>query len=170
MLGKEKNIISAKAPEINLIQFGDKTRTMLARVYYLFIPKQELLNLVKDLSPDIKDIFSTTFMWSKYEGGITIRGSKENELEIKYFFLIKLWCDYWDSNSEEVRETIKNIFGKPPFNIDVFDMWWRIEKFEVEEVFEEVRDSLTYEQLGLINETGNNLVDQAINFLRKEKK
>lgn len=66
---------------------------------------------------------------------------------------MQLWSEYvaGAGTDKSLKEFLENILGGPPFDDELFDRWWSVERFDgVDESFEEVEHRLSVEQSHLL--------------------
>lgn len=84
-------------------------------------------------------------MWSKKEGGRTAWTEEDYIAQVKLLFLLNLWSEYVVHVGEDpiLKLFLEEIIGRPPFNQELFDRWWTVERYEgVDESFEDVVERL----------------------------
>ena len=116
---------------------------------YYITPKSHLLNLIDEtnqLDDDFKYLIQTQQFWytTAPEALVQRYESKESIIDrVKFNFLANLHAEYFHSNEiREVRQFILKFLGFPPWSIESFDDWWKIEVVDLEYSLEEVEQTL----------------------------
>ena len=129
---------------------------------YFIRPTLALRERLSSVEPDVAAFLSEARLWSKQEGGRTTWNDKDSEAQVKMLFLAKLWSEYvCGATGEKVlQECLQDLLGAPPFDEQVFDRWWQVERFEgVEESFEAVQRQLHLEEPHLLTHAGSPQVE-----------
>ncbi|NES95923.1 MAG: hypothetical protein F6K32_11935 [Desertifilum sp. SIO1I2] len=103
---------------------------ILVTAYYVIEPtlsfKKKLVNL--DIDNALVEILSETVLWSYHRAGNT----EDDISEVKLLFLANLMSEYLEI------EVYKKVLDTFSISLDVFDKWWTIKRYFVDEVFSEI--------------------------------
>ena len=102
--------------------------------------------------------FMDPITWSRSEGD-SRWSTNEMLLQIKLLFLVYVMTTLNDYPSTEGQKFLSQILDVPPFNVNLFDKWWEIERSEVLEDFATVISTVSIQQLKHFDKTGNQHVD-----------
>lgn len=130
--------------------------------FYFIRPAQALKDRLRQVDPDIADLMSEPHLWTKQEGGITVSTENDYIAEVKLMYLLNLWSEYVLNVGEDksLKLFLEEIMGHPPFNKELFDRWWTVERFEgFDESFEEIAERLGAENLHLAAKSDLPLVE-----------
>jgi hypothetical protein len=102
---------------------------MQTEVYYVIQPTPQLKRLLETRYPTERTIMGRPIVWENVEGGWgPIWMPEDIHKEVKLLFLVDMRSQYWDSPAPEMRALIRELYGHPPFTLDIFDKWWVLEE------------------------------------------
>ncbi|MBD1835366.1 hypothetical protein H6F61_22435 [Cyanobacteria bacterium FACHB-472] len=133
---------------------------ILITAYYVIKPtvafKEKLANL--DLDPDFVDILSETVFWSYHR----VSDTEDDVLEVKLLFLANLMSEYLQT------ELYKKVLGQSCISLEVFDNWWTLERYFIDETFSDVEKRIEPSIVTHFTKTGRKRVDLWIDKIQKK--
>lgn len=130
--------------------------------YYIITPSNLLKNrlAVLDLEPDLKEFISQAKLWERDR--VNPVESEGDIDEVKLLFLANIKSVYLGKNQYE------KIFDSHQISLDVFDKWWQIKRYFIEEHFAEVEEEIESDIVMDFVKTGRERVDLWIDSLQKK--
>ena len=130
--------------------------------YYLIKPSDALKNKLTmlDLEPDLLEIISQIQLWNHHR--VNPIESEGDIAEIKLLFLAHIKLIYLGANLYQM------IFEDNHISLEIFDKWWGIERYFVEEYFSEVEAEIDSATASEFVKTGIERVDLWIDRLQKK--
>jgi hypothetical protein len=122
---------------------------MRYEVLYIIRPKSELLHAVKNLSKDMRVIFSEEVVLKGNESDRSSWRKEDYVVRAKLSFLIELHVEY------SYAEEYKTLLGMDKLTLSTFDNWWTLNRYEISGYVDEVSNIDASE----ISLTGNENVD-----------
>jgi hypothetical protein len=140
--------------------------------YRIVRPTLELTEIVsrhkQQYDEDLFGIFLYPEIWSFPDNSHHTR-TELSIYKLKLMFLADFYTDNLKhyTHGKPSGNLIEQLFGEPPFNVEVFDRWWWLEKVSGVEKFEEYegRAKATPEFSSLIARTGYDSIDRWIDEL-----
>ncbi|MBD2004121.1 MULTISPECIES: hypothetical protein [Cyanophyceae] len=133
---------------------------ILIPAYYAIKPtvafKEKLANL--DLDPDLVDILSETVFWNYHRAGDT----EDDIIEVKLLFIANLMSEYLPT------DLYKKILEQSCISLEVFDKWWTLERYFVDETFSDVEKRIEPSVGTHFVKTGRKRVDLWIDEIQKK--
>jgi hypothetical protein len=130
--------------------------------YYLIKPSEALKNklTMSDLEPDLLESISQIQLWE--HNRVNPIESDGDIAEIKLLFLANIKSLYLGANLYQI------IFEDHHVSLEIFDKWWGIERYLVEEYFAEVEEEIDSTIASEFVKTGIERVDLWIDRLQKK--
>ena len=135
---------------------------MKYEAYYLIRPKERLARRLSASPSDMADILLETRLWSCGEGGRTVWGTEEYEAKVKLLFVANLVSEY--SHDADFHQ----LFDDLTVSVEVFDTWWSLERYTVDETCETIESQLSPAVVNSIVEPSVPLVDKWVSYLREK--
>ena len=131
--------------------------------YYVIKGKKELLEfLLSKVDEEFASIFYDGEVFENSEGGRTAWASNEHTTRVKLLYLTYLRCEYLQTVKE-----YEYIFETDEISVALFDRWWTIERFVMDETTESYSDEIA-KYIDHVKETGNACVDSWIQRLKNK--
>ncbi len=138
---------------------------MLIESYYVILPTQQLKYLLKTRYPTEYEFFGRPYIWRHSTGCFgSIWQEEDVHRELKLLFLMDLYSRFGDSHNSEMRALIGQLYGQPPFTLDVFDKWWVLEEVLGSNSTEDALETIKVEEMQLFGKT-DSPVDELIEEL-----
>lgn len=124
---------------------------ILVTAYYVIEPtaffKKKLVSLYLDT--ELVDILCETVFWSYNRAGNT----EDDISEVKLLFLANLMSEYLE------MDTYKKVLESSSISLDVFDKWWTIKRYFIDESFSDIEKRIDPSVAGHLIKTGVQRVD-----------
>jgi len=124
---------------------------ILLTAYYVIEPtpsfNKKLVSL--GIDNDLVDILSETVFWSYHRGSNT----EDDNSEVKLLFLANLMSEYLE------QELYEKVFDTFSISLDVFDKWWTIKRYFIDEDFSEIEKRIDPSVASHLIKTGIKRVD-----------
>lgn len=120
---------------------------------YIIKPAATLRERLQQVPQDLAEFLGRPLLWTKKEGGVTAWTAEDFVAQVKLLFLLELWSDYvlGADDDPRLKDLLEEILGAPPFDEQVFDHWWNVERFDgADQSFEAIEESLVLEQPHLV--------------------
>lgn len=135
---------------------------MRVDAYYLIEARPALSErLVGRVKDDFREFLLEPLMLTNGEGGRTAWRDEDHCLTVKLSFLASL-KDYVELSADG---SFLELFGAVKLSTSLFDKWWTIRRFEVDDSVEELQPFVKV-AAQLMDPTGNSLVDRWIERCR----
>ena len=146
---------------------------MIRELCFLIQPKKNLEDLldqyVEQYDSDVEMELREPSVWLAEVD--SFHDPSLEEMKVKLSFLA-----YWHEESVDLihpgfRKLMKEVLGEPPYNIDVFDQWWELERlYESPIRYKNIDEFISARAtFSLIERTGNELIDNWLERVSKEK-
>jgi hypothetical protein len=131
--------------------------------HYIIRPTAELLGKLSNSDIEIVETLNQPVLWSKKEGGKTNWQPSEYVEQVKIAFLLNLFKSYSDS---KIEIFLNKIFQKGNLDLNVFDEFWEVERFEdIDETFEDIESQLDIDSVSRLKNLDSQLVKAWLSYL-----
>ena len=125
---------------------------MLMNGYYVIEPTAALKEKLTLLDPDLAELISETVFWDYHR--VSHAGKTEDDIaEVKLLFLANLMSEYLSGDSYQ------ELLGTSCISLEVFDEWWTVKRYLVDESFADVEKRLDSSLASYFVKTGRERVD-----------
>lgn len=135
-------------------------------VTYVIRGTEELNRKIAEFDPEVLELISGPIVWTKKEGGRTAWTHNDYIIQVKLLFLANLLSEVKGSRLEPF---ILEIVGNKSLTVEIFDKWWRVERFTADDTFESIEEELKVEYLKLIAKTNDPMIDSWLEWLADKK-
>jgi hypothetical protein len=137
--------------------------------YYCIRPTTQLLEKLRAGPSDVETWLGQPELWKnvEYDGAWL---PEHHIMQIKLLFLMNFRQTYIShSKDDEIKTFLESLLDPLLVSAEVFDKWWKIERFELDENAPEIENSLETATLDSVTPTGIPLVDAWITYLIEKK-
>lgn len=115
---------------------------------YIVRARSDQVALFRQALGDGASVFVDSMLFTKREGGRSVRGPREWTDEMKLIFLLYLHDMYLAEEPQDdvqgrFQSGLRSLIGDPPWDVETFERLWSIERVVDEEDAEEIRQSAT---------------------------
>ncbi|KPA09174.1 hypothetical protein MHK_010623 [Candidatus Magnetomorum sp. HK-1] len=131
--------------------------------YYIIRGKKELHNyLLKKVDSDLAQLLYEGEVFENKEGGRTAWRNEDHQVKVKVklIYLTYLRSEYFRKDDEYRR-----VFETNQISVELFDKWWSIERFVVDETTEDYFDEIV-KYYDCVQKTKNKIVDSWLDWLK----
>jgi hypothetical protein len=135
---------------------------MLINGYYIIEPTATLKEKLTLLDPDLAELISESVFWDYHRVGHVHGNTGDDIAEVKLLFLANLMSEYLSGGSYQ------ELLGTSCISLEVFDKWWTIKRYLVDESFAEVEKRLDSSVVSCFVKTGIERVDLWIDKMQNK--
>lgn len=136
-------------------------RRMRVDTFYLIEPRPNLApHLVGRVEPDFAELLLEPVLLQNREGGVSDWNRESHCLQVKITFLSSLK----QYEPIETDESFAAVFGSAKLSVALFDCWWSIRGFRVDDIVEHMQNWVKHSGRS-IEPTGNPVTDQWIKWV-----
>ena len=135
---------------------------ILINGYYLIEPTANLKEKLTLLDPDLAELISETLFWDYHRVAYLQGNTGDGIAEVKLLFLANLMSEYLSG------DLYQEILGTSSISLEVFDKWWTVKRYLVDESFAEVEKRLDSSVVSYFVKTGIERVDMWIDKMQNK--
>lgn len=149
--------------------------SLASSVYYLIRPKDSLLRMVAECRTEIDSSLTSPQVWERTETTHDLSAPEHRIAYVKALFLAWLHHEHLASMCECTPDDfdlrLKEMLGPEPFTPSVFDQWWSIERFGVDNPSEkEILHYIGAESLRKVTAPGIDYATELLQYWIERKK
>lgn len=147
---------------------------MIHHIFYQVQPTSVLTEWLEqhEAHSDVMNLIAVPQLWVHTVKGQSALDGTDIDLQAKLLYLANLNHLYIRENDAalDVQTILIELLGAAPWTSAVFDRWWTLHRYELEESSEAVIDDLAHQDLAVLAKTGQPGVDAWLDTLIERKK